>query len=55
VPLFVLAGLFLAAIRRAPGWRARTWAMRGTMVLVLVFAVLDIVTQESGLGGLSSG
>lgn len=53
VPLFVLAGFFLAAaMRRAPGWRAWAWPTRLTMVLVLLFAVLDIVTRSSGLGGL---
>lgn len=53
VPLLVLAGFFLAAaMRRTPGWRAWAWPTRWTMILLLAFAALDIVTRNSGLSGL---
>jgi hypothetical protein len=53
VPLLVLAGFFLAAaMRRTPGWRAWAWPARLTMVLILAFAALDLMTQHSGLSGL---
>jgi hypothetical protein len=53
VPLLVLAGFFLAvAMRRVPGWRTWAWPTRGTAVVLVVFAVADIMGQNSGLGGL---
>jgi hypothetical protein len=53
LPLLVLAGFFLAAaMRRTPGWRTWGWPARWTMILLLAFAVLDVVTRNSGLSGL---
>lgn len=53
VPLFILAGFFLAAaMRRTPGWHEWAWPVRLTMILVLISAIGDIVTQHNGLGGL---
>lgn len=53
VLLLVVAGFFLAsAMRRTPGWQQWAWPTRWTAVLVLAFAVADVLTQQAGLGGL---
>jgi hypothetical protein len=53
VLLLVVAGFFLAAaMRRTPGWQRWAWPARWAAILVLAFAVADVLTQNAGLGGL---
>lgn len=51
--VLVIAFFFLAAaMRRTPGWEDWARPMRWTSVLVIVFAVASVLTQEAGYAGL---
>ena len=53
VLLLVIAALFLAAaMRRTHGWEGWARPTRWTAVLITVFAVASVLTQEAGYAGL---
>lgn len=52
IVLFVVACFFLApALRRLPEWRQWAWPTRAVAIAMIICALLDTATQQSGLGG----